>query len=86
MIVTDTALEVLAGVVERSHASEDSAVRIVSRTDGWTIEIDEPRAEDETFEYGERTVLILDARVAMTLQDSTLDVRETPDGPRLRLR
>lgn len=86
MNVTDKALELLAAVVDRAEASEGDAVRIVSRPEGWSLEVDQPSPEDETFEHEERTVLILDAGVAELLQDQTLDVHDTPEGVRLKLR
>lgn len=86
MSVTEKALELLAALVERADAGDAAAVRIVARQEGWGIEMDQPRPEDETVEYRERTVLILDAGVADTLQESTLDVHDSPKGLRLRLR
>lgn len=84
--VTDKALEFLAALVDRAQVSEGAAVRIVARQEGWGIEMDQPGPEDETFEHEERTVLILAASVAETLQDNTLDVHDTPEGLRLQLR
>ncbi len=86
MSVTDKALELLAGVVDRAQAGEGAAVRIVAQPEGWGIEMDRRRPEDDSFEHDDRTVLILDPSVSESLQDSTLDVYNTPEGLRLRVR
>jgi Fe-S cluster assembly iron-binding protein IscA len=86
MEITDRARKLLAGVVERAQGSDVAALRIVSQPEGWGMEMGEPRPEDETFEHDARTVLVLDSSVAESLKDLTLDVHDTPEGPRLRLR
>jgi hypothetical protein len=86
LTVTDKALELLAGVVDRAQASEGAAVRIVARPERWGIEMDQMQPGDEAFEHDDRTVLILDADVSESLQDMTLDADTTPEGLKLRLR
>jgi hypothetical protein len=47
--------------------------------------LDNARPGDETFDYEGRTVLMLDAQVSQVLDDSTLDVEATDEGPKLIL-
>jgi len=47
--------------------------------------LDNARPGDEKFDYAGRMVLILDAQVSQALDDSTLDVEATDEGPTLTL-
>lgn len=68
-----------------SGASLDRAVRLVRQNERLKIRRDQARAGDTTFAHEGRVVLVLDARMAKSLQSRTLDVRETDRGPRLRM-
>lgn len=50
------------------------------------LALDEPRPGDSVVEHGGHSVLIVDNASAELLTDLTLDVAETPEGPRLALR
>lgn len=86
MILTNQAFELLASVLDRAETDDSVAIRLVPGQKGWAIRLDRFGAEDETFDYEGRTVLIIDAEVAERLEESTLDVGEGGEGPRLVLR
>lgn len=64
---------------------DDIAARIVRRGKRFKLRRGTQRRGDEVFVHEGRTVLLLDENVCADLQDRTLDVRDTQDGPRLRL-
>ena len=47
--------------------------------------MDEVRPGDTCFESGDRTVLVLDSQVATLLENKSLAIRESDDGPQLAL-
>lgn len=65
---------------------EDVAVRIVLREGKPRACSSRQRRGDKVIEHDGRTVLLLDRRVARRLNRRLLEVRETTNGPRLRLK
>lgn len=64
---------------------DDVAIRIVFRQGRARLRASRRRADDQIVMHGNRTVLVLDDNVARQLNQRTIDVRQTVDGPRLRL-
>jgi hypothetical protein len=83
--ITDAAGEYLTALLDNANASEETAIRFVLEGTTLTPKLDSARPGDVTFDYDDRTVLVLDAQVSDTLGDATLDVRPTDDGPKLVL-
>ena len=81
--LTDSAAGHLATILEQ--APDEAAVRFVPQGNALSMQLDNPRPEDVTFEHNDRTVLVLDPQISEVLSDRTLDVQETPQGPQLAL-
>jgi len=84
-IVTEAAGGYLTAVLDKTNISEGPAIRLVLEGNTLTPQLDNARPGDETFDYEGRTVLMLDAQVSQVLDDSTLDVEATDEGPKLIL-
>jgi len=84
-IVTEAAGGYLTTVLDKTNISEGTAIRLVLEGNTLTPQLDNARPGDETFDYEGRTVLMLDAQVSQVLDDSTLDVEATDEGPKLIL-
>ena len=78
--ISQAALDHLAHVLDDADAPEGTAVRLVPREKELGMKLDHPALPDETFEHGERTVLVLDGKVSKLLADRTLDVEQTSKG------
>ena len=83
LYVTDSAAGHLADLL--SDAPDDAAVRFVPEGSRLAMELDTEQPDDLTFCYADRTVLILNSRLAEAMSEMTLDLVETLDGPKLRL-
>lgn len=77
----------LADKLVQKKAGEQIALRFVRHGSrpGWTFRLDRPSPSDTTFTYRGRVVLVVDEVSSHSLRNRLLDVRETDDGPRLRL-
>lgn len=84
--MTETAGEHLAALLEGAGAPAEMAVRLVREESGLSLTVDSERPGDATFTHAGRTVLVLDGEVSNQLAESTLDVEETEDGPKLGLK
>ena len=84
-MMTQTAGEYLTAVLDNANASEETAIRFVLQGNTLTPKLDNARPGDEKFDYAGRIVLILDAQVSQALDESTLDVEATDEGPKLTL-
>jgi len=84
-IVTEAAGGYLTAVLDKTNISEGTAIRLVLEGNTLTPQLDNAHPGDETFDYEGRTVLMLDAQVSQVLDDSTLDVEATDEGPKLIL-
>jgi len=84
-IVTEAAGGYLTAVLDNANASEETAIRLVLAGNALTPQLDNTRPGDETFDYEGRMVLMLDAQVSQVLDDSTLDIEATDEGPQLIL-
>lgn len=88
LILTEAASACLAGKLAGRSAGGDVALRFVRhlKRRGWSVRLDKPRSSDARFLHDGRIVLVLDEVTSKLLRDRTLDIKETSDGPRLRLR
>jgi hypothetical protein len=64
----------------------DSVLRIVREDRRMRLRLGTVRPGDQTFAHDGRVVLALDEGIGTRLTGSRLDVRETDEGPRLRLK
>jgi len=83
LTITESANRYLCAVLDRAHAAPETGIRLLLEGDALTPSLDTPRAGDATFEHDGRKVLVLDTRACEFLDDSTLDVQTTGEGPRL---
>jgi Fe-S cluster assembly iron-binding protein IscA len=86
LTVTEGASAQLADMLTAAEAPDDVAVRFVVQGQGLALGLDQVKAEDQTFEHSGKTVLVLDEEIAGLLNDKTLDVEDTDEGPRLALK
>ena len=86
--LTEAAGARLADKLVRKSAGEDVALRFVRQAEPrrWSLRLDKPCPSDATFSHEGRIVLVLDEQSSQLLTNRMLDIRETDDGPRLRLR
>ena len=83
--VTEAAGGYLTAVLDNANASEETAIRLVLAGNTLTPQLDNAGPGDETFDHEGRMVLMLDAQVSQVLNDSTLDIEATDEGPKLIL-
>jgi Fe-S cluster assembly iron-binding protein IscA len=86
LTVTEAACGHLAGLLDNANAPDNAAIRFVLEGRTITPTLDEERPDDTTYEYAGSTVLVLDERIVGLLDNRTLDVQDTDDGPQLVLR
>ena len=84
-IVTEAAGGYLTAVLDNANASEETAIRLVLEGNTLTPQLDNAHPGDATFDHEGRMVLMLDAQVSQVLDDSTLDIEATDEGPKLIL-
>jgi hypothetical protein len=84
LVVTQTACERLSEML--APHPDDVAIRIVRRKGRMKLRRSTQKHGDEVFGHEGRTVLLLDEDVSAHLEHRTLDVRDSEDGPRLKLR
>ena len=76
----------LAGLLERDEAQQGVFARLEQEEGGLALRLGHAHRGDRTFAHEGETVLVLDKELRQELADSTLDVEDTDEGPRLRLR
>jgi Fe-S cluster assembly iron-binding protein IscA len=84
--VTAAAGAHMAHLLTQVGAKDDLVIRLVLDEHNIMPTMDQVRAGDTAFSYEGRTVLVLDALVAQTMSDQTLDVQDTEDGLKIVLR
>ncbi len=85
LTISEAAGALLAQMLVQAKASDTVAVRFVPDGNSLSMQLDDVRADDVTFEHETRTVLALDAEVSDALVDRTLDVNDAHDVPQLML-
>lgn len=86
LTVTESACGHLAGLLYSANAPDEAAIRFVVEGNRITPTVDQERPDDTTYEYAGSPVLVLDEHVVALLDNRTLDVQDTDDGPQLVLR
>jgi Fe-S cluster assembly iron-binding protein IscA len=85
LTVTDRAAQHLHEIVTRKEESDPRVLRIASSEEGYQLTPDEEKDGDQVFEHEGDKYLLLDTEVGEALSSATLDVQESPEGPRLTL-
>ena len=85
LTVTGSASAQFAQMLADTKAPGDAVIRIVVREDGLALGLDTTHPEDAAFDHEDRTVLVLDAEVSQLLEEKTLDVEDTEEGPQLAI-
>ena len=83
LTVTDKAAQYVRKTLKKESAP--GAFRIVETKEGYRFTLDEAKEGDQVFEYESENYLLLDTEVGEALSSATLDVHESPEGPRLTL-
>ena len=86
LAVTKNAAQTLKGILEEVDHEPTQVLRIVASGDELSLALDAPRTDDQHVEIAGETVTVLDPQLSQRLAGSTLDVSDTPEGPRLTLR
>jgi Fe-S cluster assembly iron-binding protein IscA len=88
LTVTEAACTRLADKLAKKSADDDVALRFVRNKEkqGWALQLDKACPSDVSFSHEGRIVLVLDQRSSQLLRNRLLEVRETDEGPKLRLR
>ena len=84
--VTEAALDRLSCKLAHKKAADEMAMRFAEKAGGWRLRLDRQSPDDTVFAHRGRNVLLVDKAVARTMNDRTLDTRNTAGGPRLTLR
>jgi len=85
LTVTDKAAQHLRENLSREEGSPPGTFRIVNSEEGYQLTLDEAKEGDQVFEHEGENYLLLDTEVGEALSSATLDVQESPQGPRLAL-
>lgn len=85
LTITDAASAHLAQMLADAEAPDEVAIRIAVGEGGLVLALDAAHAEDATFDHEDRTVLVLDVEVSQLLEEKTLDVQDTEEGPQLAI-
>ncbi len=84
--ITEAAGAHLAEMLKNAEEGDDVFLRLVQEKDGLALRHDSADARDKTLTHEGRTVLVLDDELWQELVDKALDLEDTEEGPRLRLR
>jgi len=71
--ITDDALAALSEMLSKGDAAADVAIRFVLDGEELAMKTDNESPGDTAFQHEDRTVLLVDGRLAEVLADSTLD-------------
>ena len=71
--ITESAGVKLRAVLEHVEAPAQNCVRLVDEAGGQALRLGEQRPEDQVFEYGGRTVLVIDPQMAKKHVGKKLD-------------
>ncbi len=83
--ITEPAADHLSKLLNEADAPEGTAARFVASQEGLSLQVDSPRPDDQTIEHDGKAILLLDAQVAELLDDKTLALEETEQGPALTI-
>lgn len=83
--ITEPAADHLAKLLDEAEAPEGTAARFIASEEGLSLQVDSPKPEDQTIEHGGKTLLVMEPQVAELLDDKTLALEDTDDGPALTI-
>ena len=86
LTMTEAAAGYLTDVLKGAKASHETAVRLTKKGKGFSSALDTARPGDITIAHSGRNVLLMDATTSDILAQRSLDLRDTPDGPRLQIK
>jgi len=88
LTLTEAAGARLTEKLVKKNAGKDVALRFIREGEPqrWTLQFDKHGPADVTFLHAGRIVLVLDEKSSHLLRNRMLDMRDTEEGPRLRLR
>ena len=83
--VSEQAKYALWTSLQQSGVPADRGLRLQPGEEGFTLEIDEPTAEDRVIRHHETPVLIIDGVLDEKIDDLLIDITEGPQGPQLTI-
>lgn len=82
--VTDRATEELRNILANAAPQPGQALRLVpSREGGLGLGLDEEREGDEIVKSGDEKILLVSSGIAEALDEATIDVQDSEEGPKL---
>ena len=85
LTVTDAACVHLVALLDDAEVPDGTAARCTFEDDQLSLVPDTPGDDDQTIDHDGRVVLIVGPMEMAALDDVTIDVAETEDGPQLVL-
>jgi hypothetical protein len=85
MNISESACTLLSNLLAEAQAPEGSVARIVPVEEGLSLTIDSVQSADATFHHEGKPVLAVPETLVAAIDDKTLDVVSTPQGPQLTL-
>ena len=85
--VTERAKQELKGMLSDKVDNPEAALRLTTNSEGQLglcIDIEMP--DDQVVEYEDSKVLLVEKGLSANLEGITLDVEDTPEGPRLTIK
>jgi Fe-S cluster assembly iron-binding protein IscA len=84
--VTDNALGLLQEALVNERTEDSQVFRLHVRDDEFVLGLDEVQDDDVSFEHNGDTVLAAPQEIANSILDNTtIDLESTPEGPKLVL-
>ena len=84
--VTDSALSLLRDALVNERSDDSQVFRLHVRNDEFVLGLDEVQQDDVEFSQDGDTVLVAPQEIANSmLNDTTIDLETTPEGPKLVL-
>lgn len=85
MNVSQSACTMLSKLLTEAQAPDGVVARIIPSGEGLSLTMDEVQTDDATFDHGGKPVLAIAQNVVEIIDDKTLDVVSTAEGPQLTL-
>lgn len=86
LTVTDEAAAHMANLLNQNDVPDDATLRFVVQDNALGIELSKSQPDDQTVEHDGRTVLVLGEDVSKILEERTLDIEQTQEGPKLAVK
>ena len=81
--VTERAKQELKTILIGIGASLDEGLRLMPTADGFALTLDSELSGDQVVEYEGAKALLVAPELASVVEGVTLDVQDTPEGPKL---